>query len=523
MRPDSKLRGPAISRRDVFKTGGITAAGLANSSLLEAAATTMPGPDVYTRIGVKPFINCTATLTINGGSQMLPEVISTIEQASHYHVNLDELMAKVSSRLAELLAVEWGIVTAGTAAALTHATAACIVGTDPEKMQRLPNLTGLKDEVIMPRESRDVYDHAVRTLGVKIVEVNSAEEMRAAIGPHTAMIQVLGNHFGHAKFDLKDVAPIARKAGIPILVDAAADYLIVPNPYLALGADLVAYSGGKIIRGPQSAGLLVGRRDLVRAAWANSAPHHAFGRASKVSKENIVGMLRAVEIWRTQRDFQTDFREWESWYAEMIGQLTQVQGVRAEVRPPARGGPFPTLNVSWDPKQVDITAGEVGRMLLAGEPRIMTHAEGESYSFLIRPAALKPGEYKIVARRLSEVLGKAPRTQRDRPKPAPPSTNLSGVWEIDIEYEVGSARHKLFLNAAGNQLSGSHEGWAYRGDVTGEIDGDRVLLRSVLPAEASRLSYTFTGTVSGDAMSGNVALGEYGHARWRARRHGRSA
>ena len=513
------MRSVSISRRDVFKKGGITAAGLAGATLVDAAPTNMPSPDVYTRIGVKPFINCTATLTINGGSQTFPEVISTIEQAAHFHVNLNELMEKVSARLAELLQVEWGIVTAGTAAALTHATAACLVGTDPEKMQRLPNLTGLKDEVIMPKESRDAYDHAVRTLGVKIIEVNSADELRAAIGPHTAMIQVLGNHFGSAKFDLKDVAPIARKAGIPILVDAAADYLIVPNPYLALGADLVAYSGGKIIRGPQSAGLLLGRRDLVRAAWANSAPHHAFGRAAKVGKENIVGMLRAVEIWRAQRDIQNDFREWESWYAEMIPQLTKVQGVRAEVKPPVRGGPFPTLNVSWDPKQVGITTGEVGRLLLAGEPRIMTHAEGESHSFLIRPVALKPGDHKIVAQRLAEVLSKAPRGGSEKPKLAAPSANVSGVWEVDIQYEVGSARHKVFLTASGNQLTGSHDGWAYRGDVTGEVDGDRVHFRSTLPAEAQRLSYTFSGTVSGDSMSGNLALGEYGQARWSARRH----
>ena len=176
-------------------------------------------------------------------------------------------------------------------------------------MQRLPNLDGLKNEVIIPRESRNGYDHAVRTLGVKVIEVNSPEELRAAISPHTAMIELLGNHFGKATLDLKDIAPIARTAGIPILVDAAADYLIVPNPYIALGADLVAYSGGKIIRGPQGAGLLVGRRDLVRAAWANSAPHHAFGRALKVTKEEIVGMLRAVEAWRTDHDLQADFRE----------------------------------------------------------------------------------------------------------------------------------------------------------------------------------------------------------------------
>src|SRR5579863_4727899 len=285
----SKRSRNLVSRRELFQTGGAVAAGLAAGQTAHAAPTA--SPDVFTRIGVRPFINCTATLTINGGSLMFPEVIAAMEQASHYHVDLDELMEGVSKRLAQLLQVDWAIVTAGTAAALTHATSACLVGTDAEKIQRLPMLEGLKDEVIMPRESRNVYDHAVRTLGVKVIEVNSAEELRRAIGPHTAMIEVLGNHFGKANFDLKDVAPIANEHGIPVLVDAAADYLIVPNPYLALGADLVAYSGGKIIRGPQGAGLLLGRKDLVRAAWANSAPHHSFGRALKVTKEEIAGML----------------------------------------------------------------------------------------------------------------------------------------------------------------------------------------------------------------------------------------
>ena len=285
--------GAGLSRRKLFQSGGATAAGLAAQGLtaLPAARAAAPSPDVYTRIGVRPFINCTATLTINGGSLTLPGVIAAMEQAAHFHVDLDELMKRVSARLAELLRVDWAIVTAGTAAALTHATAACLVGDGPgKKVQRLPNLAGLKDEVIIPRESRNAYDHAVRTLGVKVIEVNNREELRRAIGPHTAMIEVLGNYFGKADLDLKDVAPIARERGIPILVDAAADYLIVPNPYIALGADLVAYSGGKILRGPQGAGILAGRKDLVRAAWANSAPHHAFGRALKVTKEEIVGM-----------------------------------------------------------------------------------------------------------------------------------------------------------------------------------------------------------------------------------------
>src|SRR5215469_17409619 len=338
-----------ISRRRLLQSGSLTAAGIGARERAFAAATSPPSPEVYTRIGVRPFINCTATLTVNGGSLMLPQVIDAMEQAAHFHVSLEELMEKAGERLAGMLQVEWALVTAGTAAALTLGTAGVLAGTDPEKIQRLPNLQGMKNEVIIPRESRNAYDHAVRSLGVTIIEVNTAEELRAAISPHTAMIELLGQHFGKASLDLKDVAPIARAAGVPILVDAAADYLIVPNPYLAQGADMVAYSGGKIIRGPQGAGLLLGRRDLVRAAWANSAPHHGFGRALKVTKEEIVGMLRAVEAWRSDHDVQADFRTWESWYAHISDRITKVAGVRAEVQGPVRGGPFPTLNISWDP------------------------------------------------------------------------------------------------------------------------------------------------------------------------------
>jgi D-glucosaminate-6-phosphate ammonia-lyase len=525
MKTSSKLRHSraALSRRDMFLSGGVMAARLAARAEAKSAMTNgakpIPAPDVYTRLGVHPFINCTATLTINGGSLMMPEVISAVEQASYYHVNLDELMEKAGARLAELLQTQWGIVTNGTAAALTHATAACLAGTDPEKMQRLPSLEGLKNEVIMPRESRVVYDHAIRTLGVKIVEVNSPDELRAAISPHTAMVEVLGNYFGKAKLDLKDVAPIARNAGIPILVDAAADYLIVPNPYIAQGADMVAYSGGKILRGPQNAGLLIGRRDLVRAAWANSAPHHGFGRALKVSKEAVVGMLRAVEIWCTQQDVHKQFAEWQSWYARISEQITTVPGVRTEVRGPIRGGPFPTLNIAWDPAKIGLTAGELGNMLLNGKPRIMTHAEGEGFSFVIRPCALKPGDHEIVARRLYEIFSTAGPKTSAVTQLSKPVADISGTWDVDVHYEVGSARHKLFLAADGNRVTGFHEGWAYQGDLKGQIDGSEVKFRSSLPADGNVLSYTFTGSISDETISGDLTLGEYGRARWRAKRH----
>ena len=507
-----------ITRRKLFQSGGLAAAGIAARGPASAATAGDTSPEVYTRIGVRPFINCTATLTVNGGSLTLPEVIAAMEQAAHFHVNLDELMEKAGDRLAELLQVEWGIVTAGTSAALTHATAGVLTGTDPEKIQRLPNLAGLKNEVIIPRESRNAYDHAVRTLGVTVIEVNTPKELRAAISPHTAMIELLGNYFGKASLDLKDIAPIARAAGIPILVDAAADYLIVPNPYIAQGADLVAYSGGKIIRGPQGGGLLLGRRDLVRAAWANSAPHHAFGRALKVTKEEIIGMLRAVEAWRTDRDLATDFRTWDSWYAQIADRITKVTGVRAQVNGPVRGGPFPTLNVSWDPERIDLTAGEVGRLMLEGEPRIMTQAEGEGHAFLLRPVALKPGEHEIVARRLYEIFSSAG-TKKETRTPSAPSMNLAGAWDVEIHYDVGSARHRLFLTADGSRIAGTHSGWAYQGDLKGEIDGDRVKFRSTLPADGNVLTYSFNGSATGQEMSGEVRIGEYGSARWRALRH----
>jgi L-seryl-tRNA(Ser) seleniumtransferase len=504
-----------MKRRDVFKAGG-TAAAMA-AAAKPAFSAKAASENVYLRLGVRPFINTTATYTINGGSRLLPEVISAVEEASHFHVNLDELMEKAGARLAELLKVEWAMVTAGAAAALTHATAACIAGSDPEKMQQVPDLRGLKNQVIMPKESRNAYDHAVRMLGVEIVEVDSAAELESALGPQTAMVVILGAHFGNSKFGLAEVAPVANKAGVPVLVDAAADYVIVPNPYIALGADLVAYSGGKILRGPQTAGLLLGRKQLIRAAWANSAPHHAFGRSSKVSKEEIVGMVVAVEMFVNKRDLPAEFREWESWYAHISERITRIPGVKTEVRGPRQGGPFPALSVSWDPAQIGLTAGDVGRLLLEGEPRIMSHATGEGHQFLIRPVAMRPDDYKAVASRLAEVFRSAPKGVKKQ-EPAPPAAEIAGGWDVTVRYDHGSAEHKLFLNTSGNKISGVHIGWASEGELAGSIDGDRVEFRSTLPTSGQRLGYKFAGRVGGDAMSGDVDLGEYGEAKWTARR-----
>jgi len=281
----NRMDGGTWTRRDVFRVGGMaTAAGVigrvdaiegATESQTSKVPASAKGPQVYTRLGVRPFINLTGTLTINGGALELPEVRDACHQAADYAVDLDELMEKAGARIAELIGCESAIVTSGAAAALSHATAACIAGADPELMQQLPDLSGLRDEVIMPKESRNVYDHAFRSWGARVVEVDTVEAFHAALGPRTALVAVLGTGEARGPLRLEAIATAAHKLGVPVIVDAAAELPRRPDPYLTRGADLVAYSGGKTMRGPQCAGLLLGRKDLVWAAFMNGAPHHA--------------------------------------------------------------------------------------------------------------------------------------------------------------------------------------------------------------------------------------------------------
>src|SRR5262245_32424306 len=209
------------------------------------------GPDVYQSIGVRPLINARGTFTIISGSLMLPEVRAAIDAAAQHHVHLDELMAAIGARLAELTKAEWGMVSSGCSAALTHATAACVAGGNPDLHVRMPNLAGFaKDEVIIPRHSRNVYDAAVRAVGVRIVEVGTADELESAFGPRTAMVYILaGPEADKEPLSTRAVAQVAGQKHVPVLVDAAAEILTVPNVHLQNGATLVAYSGGKCIRG----------------------------------------------------------------------------------------------------------------------------------------------------------------------------------------------------------------------------------------------------------------------------------
>jgi hypothetical protein len=227
-----------------------------------------------------------------------------------------------------------------------------------------------------------------------------------------------------------------------------------------------------------------------------------------------MGMLAAIEVWKSSYDLQAEYKLWESWFKAIGDAVTKVDGVSTRILPPAGASPFPVMEVSWDPKKVQLTAGEIGRQLLDGEPRIMSHAEGEGHSFIIRPVAMQPGQYKLVAARLTGILRSAPSV---RPADAgAPASDISGLWKVTVEFVRGSAEHKLELTSAGGAVQGMHYGTLYKSEVRGSVSGNQVSLRSAMPSAGSRLPYRFIGTVDKGRMSGEVDLGEYGKARWSA-------
>ena len=309
-------------------------------------------------------------------------------------------------------------------------------------------------------------------------------------------------------FTLEQFVAVAHKHGVPVVLDVADRLPLVPNPYLSRGADLVAYSGGKIIRGPQTAGMLLGRKDLVAAAFMNSAPHHAFARAMKVSKEEIVGMVKAIEMLRSgKRNRDAEDKEWRSWFLHITNTVSKVPGVSGEIIEPKDKQYYPTMKVVWDPKKIGITAGEIGKQLLEGEPRIMTHAglaeSNTASEMLLRPAAMWADEYKIVADRLHEILSKAP-GPRTKPTYAAPAGDVAGMWEAEIRFKVGSAKHTFYLDPKGNQISGQYTGRLVKGPLKGHVDGNKVQFPSSGKYEGTSLHYTYHGHVRREEHVGHA-------------------
>ena len=481
--------------------------------------------DPYSLIGVRSFINCCGTRTIHGGTLMLPQVREAMMVASRFFVNMDELMAGVGKRLATLTGAEWGMVASGAAACLCHATAACVTSGDPELMFRLPDTSGMKREVVMPRESRFTYDHAIRSVGVTIVEVANLREMDAMLNrEQVAMVALLGTW--EADMTLESVVDMARRRDVPVLVDAASEHLQSPEPYTNRGANLVAYSGGKYLRGPQPTGLLLGDRDLVEAAWVHAAPHHTLGRAMKIGKEEVMGILAAVEYLLKKRDSETEYEGWITSLETIAQHVTDVSGVEAEILASDQSD-VPRLEIQWDSDRIGLTGLELREQLLCGDPRIMLDDRGATdTSIFILPFSLQSGEADIVGGHIRDALSHAPLPLKEK---AREPIDVSGAWEIEIALVKKIAHHRVDIEQSAGVLTGDHQTRWLKNSLNGSVNGDEIVFTSQHRFEGTHLSYRFEGTVSGNEMRGEVEMGssgqsapgplnqrEYGTARWRA-------
>jgi len=381
-----------------------SAAALGRRSLGGGAA--RRGGDYFRELGVRPFINAAGTYTAMTASLMPEEVMDAIAYASKHYVMLDELHDRVGERIARLVKAEAAMVTSGAASALTLGTAAVLTGTDRQKIVDLPNLAHMKSEVIIQKSHRFGYDHAVRNCGVRLVEVETREELEAAVNDKTAMMLFYNNNNKEGRIQDREFVELGKKHRIPTFNDAAADVPPVENlwNYTAMGFDLVTFSGGKGIRGPQSAGLLLGRKDLIAAARLNAPPNgNTVGRGMKVNKEEMLGMLVALELY-VEKDHDKEMREFEKRAEEIRKAATSVPGVKAEIFVPEVANHVPHVRITWDSVPSGLDAEAVVKALKDGEPSIGTRNEGPA--LVVGVWMMRQGEDKVVARRLRQVLEK---------------------------------------------------------------------------------------------------------------------
>jgi L-seryl-tRNA(Ser) seleniumtransferase len=397
---------PMTSRRRVLRNAGLLGA---LPFAKPGAAAKPSSSSIFSQLGIRPVINCRGTHTVLGASKIWPELHEAMAAASREYVLLEELHDKVGARLAELIGSESAMVTTGCAGAIQLGTSACLTGLDHQRVKRLPDLTGLKSEVIIQKIHRNGYDHAVRNLGVRIVEVEGIEQLRNAAGERTAMMYFLGAESGDSEWKtepvpLEECLELGRKAGFPVLVDAA--NMLPPwdniRKLSALKTDLIAMSGGKHMRGPQCSGILAGRKELVAAARLNSSPHSdSFGRPLKVGREEMVGICLACEKY-SRLDFAALDRQYAAQAEYLAGELKKIPGVQVSFAPHDRTRRVHRVVASWDESALGITYDQCEAELLAGNPRIAVLRYKKAPMFVL--FMHEPGEERIVARRVSDIL-----------------------------------------------------------------------------------------------------------------------
>jgi L-seryl-tRNA(Ser) seleniumtransferase len=410
------------TRRSFFSwtRNALAAAGAMSATPSLAAETAQAGEDYYAKLGVTKIINAAGTYTALTASIMPPSVQAAVAQAAKHPVRLAELQQKAGEHIAQKLKCEAALVSAGAASALTLGTAACMTVGNRQAVNQLPqNVSNLKNEVIIQKSHRYAYDHALSNCGIRFVEVDTADDYEKAFTDRTVLCHFF-NAAESGQISREQWVAIAHRHKVPCFNDAAADVPPISNlwNYTAMGFDLVTFSGGKGIRGPQNAGLLLGRKDLIEAAsWSNSPHDDTVGRGMKVAKEQIIGMVAAVDwlVAQSEEGMQAEFRH----RAERIAaSLKGIPTLTHEIFTPPLANAVPHLVIRYDQTRVKKTPLEVSEILRSGTPSIELNPStgrkpasaglpGGEDTIVVGVWMLQPGEDLIVARRLREVLIKA--------------------------------------------------------------------------------------------------------------------
>lgn len=407
------------SRRGFVGTLITGAASLLNSrKSFAAGASTTPAPatvtgfgqsgNPYQELGIPTVVNAMGTMTMLGGSLIRPEVELVMSQAAKHFVGIPALEVAAGKRLAEMLKLPQGysvLVTSGAAGAIQSGLAGILTGDNESLIQQLPDLTGMKSEVIIQKSHRNPFDHQLRATGVKLVEVETADQLRRAVNERTAMMHFtnFANAAGQIKVD--EWVKLAKELKVPCMNDAAADTPPVSHlwDYTNMGYDLVTYSGGKAMRGPQCAGLLIGREDLVHFALLNNSPYEdTLGRGQKVGKEEIIGMVKAVELYLAE-DHDALAREWQQRLETVSRQLAKVPGVSTAFFTPDIANHVPHMQITWDPK-ISLTPAQASQLLRSGSPSIAIGGGEGRPGLAMNSFMLQPGEENIVAEQLVKLF-----------------------------------------------------------------------------------------------------------------------
>jgi L-seryl-tRNA(Ser) seleniumtransferase len=411
-----------ITRRKLFRKGAeaIAAGGaLATLPVLQTQAfgkESTAGTDYYQKLGVTPFINAAGTYTVLSASTMPDEVQAAIALAAKKPVNLNELLEASGTYLAKQLHCEAALVTSGAAAALVVGTAACITIGNDQAILGIPSESGgLKNEVIVQKSHRYGYDHAIRNCGIRFVEVETIEQYERAFNDRTVMAHYF--NAGSGNISREDWVRMAHQHGVPCFNDAAADVPPISNlwKYTQMGFDLVTFSGGKGLRGPQCSGLLLGRKDLIEAAKKNNSPNsNSIGRGLKVAKEEIIGLVAAVDWFLKQDDAAMD-AEYRRRADAIAKRLNSIPTLQTQIFIPEIANHVPHLLISYDQNRLKITGVEVMQKMRQGNPRIELNPStggapasaglpGGPNTIVVGVWMLQPGEEIVVAKRLHEVL-----------------------------------------------------------------------------------------------------------------------